>query len=96
MGRTLGTALVYCSPNNGSGEMEITAAPANFPSAPNVIVVVGGVKVLQTYSKENRSSIARPVLQICVTTDVPVANVNSCRRFSERLQQLIQDPALLN
>jgi len=96
VGRTFGSALVYCSPNNGKSEMEISVSPATFQSAANVVVVVGGVKVLQTYSKESRAAIARPVLQISVTIDVPVANVNSCRRFCERLQQLIRQPELLN
>ncbi|GMH52175.1 hypothetical protein TrRE_jg12985 [Triparma retinervis] len=99
-GRKFGSALVITSPNNDGSEVDISVSPMNKSrasgSGPNVILVVGGVQILPSFSKEPRSAIARPVLSISVTFDVEVANVMTCRMFAEKLQNRMRNPELLD
>ncbi|GMI36822.1 hypothetical protein TrCOL_g6126 [Triparma columacea] len=98
-GRKFGSALVITSPNNDGSEVDMTVSPIRRApgsgSGPNIILVVGGVQILPSFSKEPRSAIARPVLSISVTFDVEVANVATCRMFAEKLQNRMRNPELL-
>ncbi|GMI09625.1 hypothetical protein TrVE_jg9693 [Triparma verrucosa] len=95
-GRRFGTALVVTSPNNEGSEVTISAdllTPYNGkPSGPSIILIVGGVRILPSFSKEPRSAMARPVLTVSVTVGCEVANVASCRVLVERVQELMREP----
>ena len=99
-GRKFGSALVITSPNNEGAEVEVGVEPmrplSGKGAGPNIILVVGGVQILPSFSKEPRSAIARPVLGISVTFDVDVANVATCRMFAERLQARMRNPDMLD
>ena len=98
-GRKFGSALVITSPNSDGNEIDIQVDPvvplSGKGSGPNIILVVGGVQIQPSLAKDSRIAVSRPVLGISVTFNCDVANVASCRMFSERLQQLMGNPALL-
>ena len=100
-GRVFGSAIVVTTPNNDGNEVDIQVSPIpksyKSPSGPSIYIVIGGIRVLPSFSKEKGGgAIARPVLNISVTIDCEVANVASCRKFSERLLELIKKPELLD
>eukprot|EP00591_Stephanopyxis_turris_P009711 CAMPEP_0195528350 /NCGR_PEP_ID=MMETSP0794_2-20130614/30448_1 /TAXON_ID=515487 /ORGANISM="Stephanopyxis turris, Strain CCMP 815" /LENGTH=1203 /DNA_ID=CAMNT_0040659473 /DNA_START=88 /DNA_END=3699 /DNA_ORIENTATION=- len=96
-----GTCILFTSPNSENSEVDIDVAPSSSLTAlpknkndfirvggANMVVVVGGVRITQNF----RSDSARPMLSLSITIDCPVANVATCRKFTERVQNLLRFP----
>lgn len=82
-----GACVVLTSPNAEHSDVDVEVAPCPDLGV-NVVVVVGGVRA----SNNGRSGAGKSLLSMSVSIDCPLANAASCRRFAERLQQLVQFP----
>jgi hypothetical protein len=100
---TLGTCLVVASPDRSDySEVDVDASPLT-GNGVNVAVVVGGVRLVRDMkaaalpgrpSGVNIKVPPKPTLSMSITIDCPICSVASSRRFSERVQQLVQFPEM--
>merc|ERR1712083_72370 len=101
-----GPCVILTSPNSENSDVEIDVAPcSNHPNVPNVVITVGGVRVLQqsapinsyksaTTNSSNNSGQSRPCLQMSITMNCPAVSIATCRKFTERIQKLVQSPEI--
>jgi len=84
-----GSYVVLTSPNTEESDVAVEVSPCTTLGI-NMVVVVGGVKVF----RGTRGGAIRPMLSMSITIDCPPASIASCRKFSERVQELVQFPEM--
>lgn len=84
-----GSCVVLTSPNSENSDVDIEVCPASSLGV-NMVVVVGSVRVI----RDTKDGSIRPALSMSINIDCPPASVASCRKFSERVQRLIQFPEI--
>jgi hypothetical protein len=83
------TAMVITSPNSSKlAHVNINVAPPLIDTAksPPIVVAIGGVHVVK---KNDKSQF---LMSVSVSMDCQYANVATCRRFCEQVQNLLQIP----
>jgi hypothetical protein len=89
----LGSCLVVVSPDSDHGhEIDIHVAPSR---EFNAVIVIGGIRLAKhSLSKSIASptprAAPRPLLAMTVTVNSRVCSISDCRRFAERLQELVE------
>jgi hypothetical protein len=102
--KEFGQCLVILGPS--SEECAIDVDVTDLPVGVTVALVLGGIKLVRdatssstaTFTDSTASPVTppKPVLSLSLTINAPVDHIDSCRRFAERLQQLVQNPELCN
>ena len=69
--------------------MDIDVAPASSERVP-IVVVVGGVHI----ARDAQSNSSRPMMSVSVSINSPSASIATCRRFAEKLQNLLRSPEI--
>jgi len=85
------TAMVITSPNSSKrANVNINVAPPLIDTAksPPIVVVVGGVHLVKRNDK------LQTLMSVSVSMDCQYANIATCRRFCEQVQNLLQIPEL--
>jgi len=85
------TAMVITSPNSSKrANVNIDVAPPLIDTAksPPIVVVVGGVHLVKRNDK------LQTLMSVSVSMDCQYANIATCRRFCEQVQNLLQIPEL--
>ncbi|KAI2505172.1 2-oxoacid dehydrogenases acyltransferase [Fragilaria crotonensis] len=90
---TLGSCLVVTSPDSEGYDIDIGVAP--FPKF-NAVILVGGVRMSKQpwpkslASPAHRMKPSPPLLAVTISVQCPACSVAECRRFAERVQELIE------
>ena len=84
-----GSCVVLTSPNTENSDVDVEVSPSSALGV-NMVAVVGGVRVM----RDTRGGSIRPALSMSITINCPPANMASCRKFAERVQQLVQFPEI--
>ena len=89
------SCIIYTSPDSENNEVDIDVAPRPESGAAPIVVVVGGVRVVDR-DPRNASSrqLRRPMLSVSITIDCPMSSIAICRKFAEKVQTLIQFPEM--
>lgn len=85
------TAMVITSPNSTkSSQVNINVSPPlnDTATSPPIVVVIGGVHL----AKKNEKS--QTLMTVSVSMNCQYANVATCRKFCEQVQNLLQIPEL--
>jgi pyruvate/2-oxoglutarate dehydrogenase complex dihydrolipoamide acyltransferase (E2) component len=90
----LGVCSVITLPG-GDGDVDICILPESTDSAAMVTVAIGGIRIQPSYDADKKIS-AIPVLNISVTIDCHACSLAEGRKFCARLQQYMNNPALLD
>ena len=90
--KTLGSCLVVTSPDSEGHEIDFGIAPSR---GFNAVVVVGGVRLTKQPSSTSIASPTprkppKPLLAMTISVDCPACSIAECRRFAERVQELIE------
>ena len=91
------SCIIYTSPDSSeNNEVDIDIAPRPEGGAAPIVVVVGGVRVVDRDPRNSSSrQMRRPMLSVSITIDCPVSSVATCRKLAEKVQQLIQFPEMV-
>ena len=91
------SCIIYTSPDSSeNNEVDIDVAPRPEGGAAPIVVVVGGVRVVDRDPRNTSSrQMRRPMLSVSITIDCPVSSVATCRKLAEKVQQLIQFPEMV-
>jgi hypothetical protein len=89
-----GSCLVVTSPDSDGHEIDIGIAPS---SGFNAVVVVGGVRMAKPLWPKSIASPTprappKPMLAMTISIDCPTCTIADCRRFAERVQELVEHP----
>ena len=87
--------IIYTSPDSENNEVDIDVAPRPIVGAAPIVVVVGGVRVVDRDPRNAsfRQS-RRPMLSVSITIDCPMSSIATCRKFAEKVQTLVQFPEM--
>ena len=88
------SCIIYTSPDSENNEVDIDVAPRPESGAAPIVVVVGGVRVIDRDPRNASRQSRRPMLSVSITIDCPMSNIAVCRKFAEKVQTLIQFPEM--
>ena len=89
----IGSCLVVTSPDSDGHEIDLGVTPSG---GFNAVIVIGGLRLTkQALSMSIASPTPRkptkPLLAINISVNSPACSIPECRRFAERIQELIED-----
>ena len=88
------SCIIYTSPDSENNEVDIDVAPRPESGAAPIVVVVGGVRVIDRDPRNASRQSRRPMLSVSITIDCPMSSIAVCRKFAEKVQTLIQFPEM--
>ena len=89
------SCLIYSSPDSENNEVDIDVAPRPESGTAPIVVIVGGVRVIDRDPRNASSRQSRrPMLSVSITIDCPMSSIAKCRKFAEKVQTLIQFPEM--
>lgn len=90
---SLGSCLVVTSPDSEGYDIDVGVTPS---STFNAVILVGGVRMSKQpwpkslTSPPQRMKPSPPLLAVTISVRCPACSVAECRRFAERVQELIE------
>lgn len=90
--KAIGSCLVVTSPDSDGHEIDLAVAPSD---AFNAIIVIGGLRLTKqalpmSIASPTPRKPPKPLLAITISVNCPACSIPECRRFAERVKELIE------